>query len=88
MVLAVHDPAADVAFIDTYGWSADGRAVYFLGYDPRDRLLGFFRLPAAGGTPRLVLRFDDPDRTWHRNGFRVRGGRFYFTRATSRATSG
>jgi hypothetical protein len=25
------------------------------------------------------VRFDDPARPWHQNGFRVRGGNFYFT---------
>jgi hypothetical protein len=25
------------------------------------------------------VRFDDPARPWHRSGFEVHGGRFYFT---------
>jgi hypothetical protein len=26
-----------------------------------------------------MVRFDDPSREWHRYGFTVHGGRFYFT---------
>src|SRR5207247_1597805 len=33
----------------------------------------------AGGPARVLVRFDDPARPWHRYGFRARGGRFYFT---------
>ena len=36
-------------------------------------------VPASGGTPRVAVRFDDPTRPWHRFGFRLRAGRFYFT---------
>jgi hypothetical protein len=34
---------------------------------------------AGGGPSRLLVRFDDPNRPWHRYGFAARGGRFYFT---------
>jgi hypothetical protein len=79
-VLTVRDPASDVApLTDDYGWSADGQVVYFLGRDPRDGSLGVWRVSVAGGAPRLVARFDDPGRPWHRDGFRVHGERFYFT---------
>ncbi|MCI0372271.1 MAG: hypothetical protein L0214_13090, partial [candidate division NC10 bacterium] len=43
------------------------------------RSIGIWRVPAAGGTHRLVMRFEDPSRPWHPFGFRVHGGRFYFT---------
>jgi hypothetical protein len=36
-------------------------------------------VPVDGGAPRVVLRFDDPSRPWHRFGFRVRGDRFFVT---------
>ena len=36
-------------------------------------------VPVGGGTPRLLVRFDDPAREWHRFGFKTRRGRFYFT---------
>jgi len=31
------------------------------------------------GAPRLLVRFDDPARQWHRLRFAAHGGRFYFT---------
>ena len=76
----MRDPATDVApaGFNGYAWSADGRAIYFVGRDPRDQSVAVWRLPAAGGAPRPVVRFDDPTRRWHRTtGLRVRGGRFY-----------
>jgi eukaryotic-like serine/threonine-protein kinase len=78
VLVPVRDPATEVA-PGPAAWSADGRVVYFLGQDPRDASVGVWRVPATGGTPRLVVRFDDPTRPWHRAGFRVHGGRFYFT---------
>ena len=81
VVLSVHDPATDVApaGFSGWGWSADARTIYFVGRDPRDGSVAIWRLPAAGGVPRVVMRFDDPNHRWHRaSGLRVRGGRFYF----------
>ena len=81
MVLAVHDPATDVAPVSFggYTWSADGRAIYFVGRDPRNQSVAMWRLPAAGGVPRPVVRFDDPSHRYTRaTGIRVRGDRFYF----------
>jgi Tol biopolymer transport system component len=81
VVLAVRDPANDVApaGFGGWGWSADGRTIYFVGRDPRDRSVAVYSLPAAGGPPRPVMRFDDPNHRWHRaSGFRIRGERFYF----------
>jgi dipeptidyl aminopeptidase/acylaminoacyl peptidase len=79
-VLGVRDPATDVApsGFDGWVWAVDGRAIYFVGRDPRNQQVGVWRLPAAGGMPRPVLRFDDPTHRWHRStGLRVHGGRFY-----------
>jgi eukaryotic-like serine/threonine-protein kinase len=78
VVMSVRDPATDVTPV-LYAWSADGRAVYFVGRDPNDQSVGIWSVPAAGGTPRLTVRFDDPARPWHQFGFRVRDSRFYFT---------
>jgi Tol biopolymer transport system component len=78
VVLAVRDPATDVAPIGLQ-WSADGRNVYFLGWDPKDQSVGIWSVPAAGGPVRFAVKFDDPARPWHQFGFRVRGSRFYFT---------
>jgi eukaryotic-like serine/threonine-protein kinase len=81
MLLAVKDSATQVAPIWPYmcDWSADGRWVYFIGQDPKDRSIGVWRVPSAGGAAEPALRFDDPARPWHRNGFAVHGTRFYFT---------
>jgi Tol biopolymer transport system component len=59
-------------------WSADGRILYHLE-EVEGRVRNIVAVPVAGGTPYVVVRFDDPSRPWHRFGFRVRGGRFYFT---------
>jgi hypothetical protein len=79
VVVSVRDRAKEVAPVGFYGFSADGRVIYFLGREPSDRSIGIWRVPAAGGTLRPVMRFEDPSRPWHLFGFRVHGGRFYFT---------
>ena len=81
VVLPVRDPDTDLAQVgfNGYAWSADGRAIYFIGRDPREGGVAVWHLPAAGGMPRAVVRFDDPTQRWTRTtGMRVRGGRFYF----------
>jgi Tol biopolymer transport system component len=81
VVLAVRDPAKDVApaGFSGWAWSADGRMIYFAGQDPRDRSVAIWRMLAAGGVPRRATRFDDPNHRWFRaSGLRVRGDRFYF----------
>jgi Tol biopolymer transport system component len=81
VVLEVRGPTTDVSPVgcSACAWSADGRVVYFVGRDPRDRSVGIWSVPAAGGVPRLTVRFDDPSRPWNQFGFRVHGSRFYFT---------
>jgi serine/threonine-protein kinase len=79
VVMSVRDSANDVVPVGLHAWPADGRVVYFLGWDPSDQSVGIWSVPAAGGRPRLTVRFDDPSRPWHRFGFRVQGNRFYFT---------
>jgi serine/threonine-protein kinase len=59
-------------------WSEDGRTVYYLAVDPAEQAT-IWSVPVGGGTPRLLVRFDDPTREWHRFGFKARRGRFYFT---------
>jgi len=59
-------------------WSADGRFVYFKTRDVRGTA-SFWEVPAAGGTPRLLVRFDDPTRPSNRNNGNVRNGRAWFT---------
>jgi dipeptidyl aminopeptidase/acylaminoacyl peptidase len=67
--------------IPNYGqfaqWSSDGRTIYYLRVDSLGTSI--YAVPASGGKPRLVLRFDDPTRPWHRYGFRLFRNSFYFT---------
>ncbi len=59
-------------------WSADSRLIYYLTADSAG-VHGVSVVPATGGTPRVAVRLDDPTRPWHRYGFFLHGGRFYFT---------
>jgi Tol biopolymer transport system component len=79
VVVSVRDRTKEVVPAYIYYFSADGRVIYFLGREPSDRTIGIWQVPVAGGTPRVVVRFDDPSRPWHPYGFRVHGGKFYFT---------
>lgn len=59
-------------------WSPDGQTVYAKAHDD-DRRASIWSVPAAGGTPRLLVRFDDPARPSLRREFATDGQRFYFT---------
>jgi Tol biopolymer transport system component len=60
-------------------WAADSRSVYYVAIDPNGVAVGVIGVPLAGGRPRMLVRFDDPTRPWHRYGFHVGGGKAYFT---------
>ena len=59
-------------------WSTDSRTVY---YNATDRSLrsSIWAVPASGGSPRLLVKFDDPTRQSHRQEFATDGKRFFFT---------
>ena len=59
-------------------WSEDGKSAFYLAGDSTG-VRSVNAVPATGGTPRVVVRFDDPSRPWHRYGLGVHGGRMYFT---------
>jgi Tol biopolymer transport system component len=59
-------------------WSPDGRTVYFSAFDEEERS-SFWSIPAEGGTPTLIVRFDDPTRESNRPEFATDGRRLYFT---------
>jgi serine/threonine-protein kinase len=59
-------------------WSADGRTVFHVSEDS-GRVVAVVAVPVSGGPARVVVRFDDPTRPWHRYGFRVGADRIYFT---------
>jgi serine/threonine-protein kinase len=67
------DPVAELAL-----YSADGRELYFKSHDEQGRA-SFWSMPAMGGRPRLLLRFEDPSRASNRFEFASDGRRFYFT---------
>ena len=71
-------PAADGPPAELAIFSADGREVYFKSHDTRGRA-SFWSIPAAGGAPRLLARFDDPTHASNRFDFASDGRRFYFT---------
>jgi dipeptidyl aminopeptidase/acylaminoacyl peptidase len=59
-------------------WSDDNRTRYYLAMDTLDRASIWGIDPATAGR-KLLVRFDDPTREWHRYGFAAFRGRFYFT---------
>ncbi|MFL5582584.1 MAG: protein kinase domain-containing protein [Gemmatimonadaceae bacterium] len=67
------DPPAELAV-----FAASGRELYFKSHDASGRA-SFWSIPAAGGRPRLLVRFDDPARSSNRFDFASDGKRFYFT---------
>ena len=59
-------------------WSRDGQTIYFKAADSENRA-GIWAVPAEGGTPRLMVRLDDPQRPSLRREFTTDGTRFFFT---------
>ena len=68
-------PTAPLAFGPR--WSPDGRTIYFKSMG-RDGLVSFWSVDVAGGTPRLLVVFADPDRQSSRADFATDGRRFFF----------
>jgi serine/threonine-protein kinase len=59
-------------------WAADSRTLYYLALDSVDRA-SVWGVDPRTADRKLLVRFDDPGREWHRYGFGAFGGRFYFT---------
>jgi Tol biopolymer transport system component len=59
-------------------WSRDGHTLYFKSHDARGNA-EFYSVPATGGRPTLLLRFDDPMRPSNRTQWSLGPGRMYFT---------
>ena len=57
--LVLDRAAAGLAEVDFPTWSRDGRTIYCRAVDSAGAI-GLYAIPAAGGDPRLVVRFDDP----------------------------
>lgn len=58
-------------------WPSDS-VIYYLAIDSLDQG-SIWSVAPAGGPSRLLVRFDDPSRPWHRFGFDASGGQLYFT---------
>jgi serine/threonine-protein kinase len=59
-------------------WSPDSRTLYFKAAAD-ERRATIWAVPAAGGAPRLLVTFDDPQRPSLRREFATDGKRFFFT---------
>jgi TolB protein len=59
-------------------WAPDGGTVYYKALDPLGQA-SIWAIPAQGGTPRLLVQFDDPARPSPRAEFATDGKRLYFT---------
>jgi Tol biopolymer transport system component len=69
---------ADGTIVQYAIWSPDDKTIYVKASD-NERRASIWAVPAAGGTPRLLLRFDDPSRPSLRREFATDGMRFFFT---------
>ena len=67
------DPAAERVEV-----SDDGRTLYFKSHDDEGHAT-IWAIPTTGGTPRPLVRFDDPGRPSIRSDFAAAAGRFFFT---------
>jgi len=74
----LHLAPSDNASVDVVQWGRDGRTLYYKESEGAGRS-SIWSVPAAGGTPRLLVRFDDPERPSIRPEFATDGRRFYFT---------
>ncbi len=77
ILVSRHDPAT-IPIPQFPEWSADGRVVYFKASDAEGHS-SFWSVPALGGTPKLLVRFDNPSRKSIRPEFSTDGFRFFFT---------
>ena len=59
-------------------WSRDSKTVYYKANDSEGRA-SFWSIPAAGGNPSLLVKFDVPSRNSRLPWFASDGRRFFFT---------
>jgi Tol biopolymer transport system component len=72
--------AASATFSVTHAaWSRDGETIYFKGAEEPAASLHLWAVSASGGTPRPLVRFDDPLRPSTRPEFASDGKEFLFT---------
>ena len=58
-------------------WGPDGKTIYFKSHDDAGNA-SIWSVPASGGAPRLLVRFDDPQRPSYRQQWALGRDRFYF----------
>jgi len=58
-------------------WSADGTLLYFRAASA-DGVEGVYQVPATGGTPRLLVRLDDPSLSVYNGAMLPGNGQLYF----------
>ncbi len=63
------------------GWSSDGTEVYYKA-SGAEGTASFWAVPVSGGTPRLLVQFDDPSRPSDYPEFSTDGEHFFFTVGT------
>ena len=71
------DPARAGLLGEVPSWSADGKSIYFKSHDAAGKA-SIRAIPAAGGAPQLLVRFDDPNHPSYRPEVTVGGGRIFF----------
>jgi hypothetical protein len=59
-------------------WASGGEAILYKAFDAEGRS-SVWSIAAKGGAPKLLVRFDDPDRPSSRPEFAIDGKRLYFT---------
>jgi Tol biopolymer transport system component len=62
-----------------WGFSADGRFVYYLAQDPESHRVGIWGVASAGGNRRPIVQFDDSFGSLNRAVLRIHGDQFYFS---------
>jgi Tol biopolymer transport system component/DNA-binding SARP family transcriptional activator len=69
--------SADAEGAETLIWAPDGRTLYYKAFDAQGQS-SIWSVPASGGPPRLLLRFDDAHQS-NRPEFATDGRRLFFT---------
>ncbi len=77
-VLVSSQYPADLPVPGFPAWSLDAQIVYYKALDLEGRS-SFWSVPVFGGTPELLVRFDDPSRKSNRSEFATDGSRLFFT---------
>jgi hypothetical protein len=75
----IYTPGPNDPYAELATFADNGREVYFKSHDRADLRASFWSVAVGGGRPRLLVRFDDPDRASNRFDFATDGKRFYFT---------